>query len=1224
MFSSLFSTVPPTDPNAPNFHPVSEAFEPSEMFGELEPKDTEWVCPGGFAVETMIYYNILEDGTSLMCQVIHSAVGVWYPTIQFTCKMYNPTTKETTWKSVNITNFVTPPPGLDKRSSKGDQFSIIHKSNPDSDTAESYAITAKLGDDLQISVTASRAANMPGFKLGKGPKGGTSYFGTDTEKPESYVLHKFWPRDYMTGVVVHNGKIIEAKGPGMFVHAIQGMRPNLVAARWNFAHFESEQHGGVSAIQMELTTTETYGRKGPGSGFVSVNVGSLVLGGKLAVVTAETKWPDEALPDGVGVMSRAVHSKTALDPDTGYDAPTELVFRWAGPSIVPDAQGAIDATLTVDVGPPDASKGLIEKVDVLAEIPYVIKTMVNYVAGTKPYIYQWHNPATLNVSIPSGIIPGESGEVKIDGWLYNEATVESEIGQLLWLRWTKYPRALSRSTMCYVAFSITQLTPSKLTPVFPRTSSTTILQHQGQISQAPLRADLREPNRHRAAPYLDDTRTRIFSTSRNFPSTSNSLEGGAYFHGLLGAEQRYTNTLPTYSNVRGSRSSFVTSSDRPSPSNVQQSGGFSESLRNSCRLPVADPSTKGVRSLRTPIHHLPWPELGSLPCLGDPKWFVSASRNCPPLLKWSANDVNCARLQRTVTELVQCRIFSHIPSGVKRGCPSWLVVDSMAKGTRSLHTQSRNRRSWHGRGGYHSLLQTDERHLRPVFPYLLVSGARLFHATPKNQGGPLLPLLAGLLKTSTALEFARMAARVGLTFLPIIMLKNMKSKRQLRWAEAQGHPDLDAKKDMVMRGIRNRTLVFHALLFIPIVLFWATILASLERTPLTGRWRIILLSPEEEEDIAAQLAGPGWYHAVGEILSADGPVKLIPPSDWRLSWVQDTLRRLESVIPTLQREQEVVPHWVECGPDDIPLPPPAEYPLRPRPRGSEYLRRFAELTCARTVPPAPHSIAGPPYSLIVVDKPESSNAFSYGFGPEGGGGIVVFSGFLDDVLSKNQPEQAYTPPEERTWLSALFGSLFSIGATPPSRPEPTPEQTSELAILLAHELAHLVLSHHIETLSSGSIIWPGVMSIVTDVVRAFLFPVTMLFGPFINDALAGVGKAGSGEITKLQEFCTSQKQEIEADVVSARLLAHAGFDPRHSVRFWEERQDTPQNAECSPARAEAELSAAESLQHRWIGSTHPVHTVRVDRLKLELERWEDERRAAARQKQLMQQSEAEV
>ena len=43
-----------------------------------------------------------------------------------------------------------------------------------------------------------------------------------------------------------------------------------------------------------------------------------------------------------------------------------------------------------------------------------------------------------------------------------------------------------------------------------------------------------------------------------------------------------------------------------------------------------------------------------------------------------------------------------------------------------------------------------------------------------------------------------------------------------------------------------------------------------------------------------------------------------------------------------------------------------------------------------------------------------------------------------------------------------------------------------------------------------------------------------LVGPFVNDALAGIGKAGSGEFTKLTEYCTSQKQEVEADVVSAR------------------------------------------------------------------------------------------
>ena len=70
--------------------------------------------------------------------------------------------------------------------------------------------------------------------------------------------------------------------------------------------------------------------------------------------------------------------------------------------------------------------------------------------------------------------------------------------------------------------------------------------------------------------------------------------------------------------------------------------------------------------------------------------------------------------------------------------------------------------------------------------------------------------------------------------------------------------------------------------------------------------------------------------------------------------------------------------------------------------------------------------------------------------------------------------------------------MFGLAPPRPPRPAPTEEQTAELATLLAHELAHLVLSHHIETLSSGSIVWPSVLSIVTDAIRAFLFPVTML------------------------------------------------------------------------------------------------------------------------------------
>ena len=187
---------------------------------------------------------------------------------------------------------------------------------------------------------------------------------------------------------MHNGQAIEANGTGMFVHAIQGMRPNRIAASWNFADFQSEELGGTSAIQMEFKTIDAYGRKGARSGGVVVNVGSVVVGGKLVAVTGETRWPDEAPSEEATTKSRAEHLEPTLDPDTGYKQPSKIKYTWQGGSIITSVPGTVSAGLTVDVGTPVQPRGLIEKVDVLAEIPYVIKAFVNYVAGAKPYIYQ--------------------------------------------------------------------------------------------------------------------------------------------------------------------------------------------------------------------------------------------------------------------------------------------------------------------------------------------------------------------------------------------------------------------------------------------------------------------------------------------------------------------------------------------------------------------------------------------------------------------------------------------------------------------------------------------------------------------------------------------------------------------------------------------------------------------------------------------------------------------
>jgi len=460
------------------------------------------------------------------------------------------------------------------------------------------------------------------------------------------------------------------------------------------------------------------------------------------------------------------------------------------------------------------------------------------------------------------------------------------------------------------------------------------------------------------------------------------------------------------------------------------------------------------------------------------------------------------------------------------------------------------------------------------------------------------------------MEFVKTAGRIVLSVLPVLLIKNHKTRRHLKHAALQGVPLSEERTNTLLKRIRNRTWLFHVLFFIPGILFWSTILASLERTPLTGRWRLIILSPEEEDEIANQLAGPGWYQAVGEILSNDGPAQLVPPSDWRYEWVRDTLRKLERTIPVLINEEEICKDWSLGSGDDIPLPPPADYPLRPRPRATEYLRQLCESMCNRHVSPVPHSVPGPPYSLLVVNKPNASNAFSYGFGPDGGGGIVVYSGFLDEILSRASPEKATVEPEPLSWLTSLFGGIFSSPPASPSHPVPTPSQTAELAILLSHELAHLVLSHHLETLSSATIIIPGVMSMISDIIRVVIFPVTMLFGPFVNDAVAQLGKVGSGELEKVGEYCTSVKQEIEADVVSARLLAHAGYDARKAVTFWENRSST----ECASTVERNDEFPSVSFVHQITGSRHPVNEVRVNSLKEELLRWETERRAERRRR----------
>ncbi|KAI7900113.1 Svf1-like-domain-containing protein [Cokeromyces recurvatus] len=90
------------------------------------------------------------------------------------------------------------------------------------------------------------------FELSSNKRSGKTYLGKDA----GFVSHKFWPRAHAQGTFIINQTIYELEGDGMFVHAIQGMQPQLIASTWNFANFHSDQ---ASLGMMQFQTTKQYG-----------------------------------------------------------------------------------------------------------------------------------------------------------------------------------------------------------------------------------------------------------------------------------------------------------------------------------------------------------------------------------------------------------------------------------------------------------------------------------------------------------------------------------------------------------------------------------------------------------------------------------------------------------------------------------------------------------------------------------------------------------------------------------------------------------------------------------------------------------------------------------------------------------------------------------------------------------------------------------------------------
>ena len=344
-------------------HPITDTIKEGDAcYRETDIKDFNWVSPGYTNVETQtFYFTCLETGYVGFAQVIHSNLMGVHTTAQFTFRFYN--SKDTTkniWTSTKLDEFRT----------EGSNFyanGLSIEINPDN---SGYTLKSSVTNDSIVELNVSKS--VPGVIFGKD---GMTLYGDDVENPWGSMRHVFWPRCTVTGVVKTKTEEFKIDGLTMFVMALQGMKPHHAAKSWNFLNFQSEN---FSAVQMEFTTPRSYAT-------TKVNIGIVASSDKLLLCS---------------INNNIIHENPEID-EVGWPVPKSITFNHDDGKTHAEVNGKMEH--------------LVERVDVMAEIPQFVKNIVSGVSGAKPYIYQFCNEMKFNYENQS-----ESGIG------FNEATFISE------------------------------------------------------------------------------------------------------------------------------------------------------------------------------------------------------------------------------------------------------------------------------------------------------------------------------------------------------------------------------------------------------------------------------------------------------------------------------------------------------------------------------------------------------------------------------------------------------------------------------------------------------------------------------------------------------------------------------------------------------------------------------------------------------------------------------
>lgn len=352
-------------------HPVADSFRATTS------ADLAFQLPAGTNVETMTFYFSTDTHAGFF-QIIHSNVMDLTVTAQMTFKVFDLDEKtgkageESIWRSVKLEDFEIV---------NGHDFHAKNLTVTLQDD-NSYLMKATCDNFAKVELKFSRVGD--GIIFGQD---GKTLYGDDVNEPWGSMRHVFWPRcttdghieilkETANGVFEQERKIV-IEGRGMYVMALQGMKPHHAAATWDFLNYQSDNY---SAVVMEFTTPPSYATTKVSLGMVVDKDGKVIVASK----NLKTK-----------------HLNERHDEESGWEVPQKITYDFD------DSKVQIGGNLN----------NLIEKVDVMAELPGFVKSIASAASGTKPYIYQFGNWMELDVG----------GEEKEKGWAYSESTFISAI-----------------------------------------------------------------------------------------------------------------------------------------------------------------------------------------------------------------------------------------------------------------------------------------------------------------------------------------------------------------------------------------------------------------------------------------------------------------------------------------------------------------------------------------------------------------------------------------------------------------------------------------------------------------------------------------------------------------------------------------------------------------------------------------------------------------------------